>query len=135
MKVRYDARDGIATITLDDPDTRNSLSNELLEEAIEAFEMARDDDGVRCVVLTSSHEKVFSSGGNLAGFAGEVPLVHKHFGSERFVRLFELIGELGKPTICAAGGPRPARAPGGPPARGPVGGQGDGPVRPPRNPR
>jgi len=104
MKVRYDAREGIATITLDDPDTRNSLSNELLEETIEAFEMARDDDGVRCVVLASSHEKVFSSGGNLAGFAGEVPLVHKHFGSEKFVRLFELIGELGKPTICAAGG-------------------------------
>ena len=104
MKVRYDAREGIATITLDDPDTRNSLSNELLEETIEAFELARDDDGVRCVVLASSHEKVFSSGGNLAGFAGEVPLVHKHFGSEKFVRLFELIGELGKPTICAAGG-------------------------------
>jgi enoyl-CoA hydratase len=104
MKVRYDAADGIATITLDDPDTRNSLSNELLEETIEAFELARDDDGVRCVVLASSHEKVFSSGGNLAGFAGDVPLIHKHLGSERFVRLFELIGELGKPTICAASG-------------------------------
>jgi enoyl-CoA hydratase len=30
--------------------------------------------------------------------------VHRHFGSERFVSLFKLIGELGKPTICAAGG-------------------------------
>jgi len=104
VKVRYDAADGIATITLDDPETRNSLSNELLSETIAAFERARDDADVRCVVLASSHEKVFSSGGNLAGFAGDVPLVHKHFGSEKFVRLFELIGELGKPTICAAGG-------------------------------
>jgi enoyl-CoA hydratase len=104
VKVRYDAADGIATITLDDPDTRNSLSNELLEETIEAFERARDDEPVRCVVLASSHEKVFSSGGNLSGFAGDVALVHKHFGSEKFVRLFELIGELGKPTICAARG-------------------------------
>src|SRR6266702_2061988 len=33
-----------------------------------------------------------------------MPLVHKHFGSEHFVSLFKLIGELGKPTICAAGG-------------------------------
>jgi enoyl-CoA hydratase len=33
-----------------------------------------------------------------------VPLVHKHFGSDRFVELFRLIGELGKPTICAANG-------------------------------
>jgi enoyl-CoA hydratase/carnithine racemase len=47
---------------------------------------------------------VFSAGANLAGFAAEVPLVHKHFGTERFPRLFRLIGELGKPTICAANG-------------------------------
>ena len=54
---------------------------------------------VRCVVLRSSHEKTFSSGANLGGFAADVPLVHKHFASERFVDLFKLIGELGKPTI------------------------------------
>src|SRR4051794_20545472 len=95
---------GVATITLNQPDTRNALSNELLGELIDAFESARDDDAVRCVVLASSHERVFSSGANLGGFAGEVPLVHKHFGSERFVRLFRLMGELGKPSICAAGG-------------------------------
>src|SRR5204863_5112950 len=47
---------------------------------------------------------VFSSGANLSGFAAEVPLVHKYFGTERFPRLFRLIGELGKPTICAANG-------------------------------
>ena len=102
--VRYDADGGVATIALDDPDTRNSLSDAMLDGLIEAFEMARDDDAVRCVVLTSTHEKVFSSGGNLQGFAAEVPLVHKHFGIERFPRLFRMIGELGKPTICAANG-------------------------------
>ncbi len=59
---------------------------------------------MRCVVLTSTHDKVFSSGANLAGFAAQVPLVHKHFGTERFPRLFRLIGELGKPSICAANG-------------------------------
>jgi 3-hydroxypropionyl-coenzyme A dehydratase len=95
---------GVATITLDDPATRNALSNETLDGLISSFERARDDEAVRCVVLTSSHDRVFSSGANLGGFAGEVPLVHKHFGSERFVQLFRLIGELGKPTICAANG-------------------------------
>jgi enoyl-CoA hydratase len=100
----YDVADGIATITLDQPDTRNALSNEMLTELIAAFEAARDDDAVRCTVLTSSHERVFSSGANLGGFAGDVPLVHKHFGSDRFVQLFRLIGELGKPTLCAANG-------------------------------
>ena len=56
------------------------------------------------MVLTSTHERIFSAGANLAGFAAEVPLAHKHFGTERFPRLFRLIGELGKPTICAANG-------------------------------
>src|SRR6202007_1206401 len=46
----------------------------------------------------------FSSGGNLAGFAAEAPLVHKYWATDRFPRLFALIGELGKPTICAANG-------------------------------
>jgi enoyl-CoA hydratase/carnithine racemase len=55
-------------------------------------------------VLRSSHDRTFSSGANLGGFAADAALVHKHFGSERFVGLFKLIGELGKPTICAADG-------------------------------
>ncbi len=101
----YDVSDrGVATIALNQPDTRNALSDELLTELISAFEAARDDDAVHCVVLTSAHERVFSAGGNLAGFAAEVPLVHKHFATERFPRLFRLIGELGKPTLCAANG-------------------------------
>jgi enoyl-CoA hydratase/carnithine racemase len=95
---------GVATITLNDPETRNALSPELLAELIAAFERARDDDEVRCAVLASSHEQVFSSGANLGGLAGESSLVEKHFASERFVSLFKLIAGFGKPTVCAARG-------------------------------
>jgi len=103
--LRYNVADtGVATIALDQPDTRNALSDELLGDLIAAFEQARDDEAVRCVVLTSTHEKVFSAGGNLAGFAADVPLVHKHRAIARFPELFVLIGKLGKPTICAANG-------------------------------
>jgi enoyl-CoA hydratase len=104
-KIRYEVDErGVATITLDDPETRNALGDETLGEIGSALETARDDDAVRCVVLTSSHEKVFSAGGNLGQFAADTPLVHRHFGTEGFPRLFRLIGELGKPTICAANG-------------------------------
>ena len=102
--IRYQVAEHVATITLDSPDTRNALSNDMLSELIDAFGTARDDDDVRCVVLTSSHEKVFSAGGSLDQFAADVPLVHKHFATERFPTLFKLIGQLGKPTICAANG-------------------------------
>jgi enoyl-CoA hydratase len=103
--IRYEVRDGgVAYLTLDQPDTRNALSNQLLGELIDALEVARDDDAVRCVVLGSSHEKVFSAGASLDQFAADVPLVHKHFGTERFPKLFRAIMQLGKPTICAANG-------------------------------
>jgi enoyl-CoA hydratase len=103
--VRYEVDErGVATIALDQPETRNALSDQVLDDLLAAFAAARDDEAVRCVVLTSTHEKVFSSGGNLAGFAEGVPLVHKHFGTDRFPRLFQLIGGLGKPSICAANG-------------------------------
>lgn len=103
--ILYETRaDGVATLTLNQPDSRNAVSNEMLGELIDALESARDDDAVRCVVVTSSHDRVFSAGANLAGFAGDTPLVHKHFGSERFMQLFQLVGELGKPSICAANG-------------------------------
>jgi enoyl-CoA hydratase len=95
---------GVARVALDQPETRNALSDELLGDLIAALESARDDDAVRCLVLTSTHEKVFSSGGNLGGFAADVSLVHKHFATERFPRVFELLGRLGKPSICAANG-------------------------------
>jgi enoyl-CoA hydratase len=96
--------DGVATITLNQPDTRNALSAEMLRDMMDAFRAARDDESVRCVVLTSSHEKVFSSGANLAGFGADVPLIHKHFGSDRLVELFTLVAGMPKPTICAANG-------------------------------
>ena len=75
--VLYELSDsGVATITLNDPDTRNALSPEMLGGLIAAFERARDEETRRCVVLASSHEKTFSSGANLGGFAADAPLVH-----------------------------------------------------------
>jgi enoyl-CoA hydratase/carnithine racemase len=102
--LRYEVAGGVATVTLDQPDTRNALSVALLDELLAALRAARDDDAVRCVVLASSHETVFSSGGDLSAFAGDAPPVVKHAGSARFVELFRLIGELGKPSLCAARG-------------------------------
>ena len=61
--IRYEVSGNrVATITLDHPEDRNALSDQLLEELLDAFGTAREDDDVRCVVLTSSHEKVFSAG-------------------------------------------------------------------------
>ena len=103
--ILYDLRgDGVATVTLNTPDNRNALSSELLGELTEAFETAGEDERVRCVVLTSSHEKVFFVGAAFEGFGADLPIVHKHFATERFPRLFTTIMGLAKPTLCAANG-------------------------------
>src|SRR3954451_4230176 len=100
----YEVADGVATIAMNQPDTRNALSDQLLSDLLAAFEAAKADDEVRCVVLASTHEKTWSSGANLGGFAADVPLVHKFFATDKFPRLFWTIGDLGKPTIAKVGG-------------------------------
>jgi enoyl-CoA hydratase/carnithine racemase len=103
--VRYDQDDeGVVTLTLDSPKTRNALSDLLLDELVAGLDRARRDDTVRVVVLTSSHDRIFSAGGDLKAFASDVPVLTKYAGLDRFPRLFELIGSLGKPVICAANG-------------------------------
>ncbi len=103
--LRYAVDGPVATIALDQPETRNALSDELLGELLDAFAAAKADAAVRCVVLTSTHDRVFSAGGNLGGFAADVPLIEKHLETTgRFPALFRAIGQLGKPTLCAANG-------------------------------
>jgi enoyl-CoA hydratase len=103
--VRYavDER-GVATVALDDPATRNALSDALLDQLLARLEQARDDDGVRVVVLTSADPQVFSSGGDLKAFAGDRAVIEKYAGLDRFPRLFRLLGGLGKPSVCVANG-------------------------------
>ena len=103
-KIRLEVADGVATITLDDPETRNALSDQLLDELLDALRAVKGDENARVVVLASSHEKVFSAGGNLGGFAADAPTAHKYFATGLFPQVFIELGELGKPSIVAASG-------------------------------
>ncbi len=103
--VRYQVDDhGVCFLTLDSPETRNALSDALLDELLSALQRARADEAVRVVVIGSSHDRVFSAGGDLKAFAGEASTIDKYAGLDRFPRLYAAIGGLGKPVICAAGG-------------------------------
>lgn len=98
------AANGVATVALNQPETRNALSPEVLQELVAALERAREDDQVRVVVLASTHERVFSSGGNLANFAADASAAERDAQNGLFPRVFVLLAELGKPSLCAAGG-------------------------------
>ena len=100
----YEVSGGVATVTLNRPEQRNALSNQMLTELVDAMERVRDDDEVRAVVMRGAGEKVFCAGADLGGFAADVPLVEKHFSSDLFLRFFRLMPRLGKPSLCAANG-------------------------------
>ena len=62
--VLYESADRIAHITLNQPETRNALSDDVVPALIEALLRADEDEDVSCVVLTGAG-KGFSAGGNL----------------------------------------------------------------------
>lgn len=96
--------DGVRTVALDDPDRRNALSDELLDDLLAALEHARDDPATRCVVLGSTHPAVFCAGGNLGSFGEDAAVIDKHRANDRYPRLFGLLTGFPKPTIAKVGG-------------------------------
>ncbi len=102
--VLYEVNEGVATVTLNDPEKRNMLSAPMLSELVAAVERARDDRAVRAMVLTGAGEKAFCAGADLGGFAAAAPLVQKHYASDLFLEFFRLMPRLGKPSLAAVNG-------------------------------
>ena len=63
--------DGIATVTMNDPPTRNAISVPMREEMAGLFQNFEADPEVRCVVLRGAGDH-FMSGGDVKTFAGYV---------------------------------------------------------------
>ena len=51
MGVISELRDGALILTINRPEQRNALSNQMLTELVDAMERVRDDDEVRAVVM------------------------------------------------------------------------------------
>lgn len=62
--IRYEAGDGIATITISRPEVLNALRPLTVEEMIQAFHEAWADRTVGVVILTGAGEKAFCVGGD-----------------------------------------------------------------------
>src|SRR6201988_1827135 len=93
-----------AHLTLNDPERRNPWSDALLDQLSALLHRAASDPRVRAVVLTSSHPRVFSSGGNLDAFADNRATIVKYAGLARFPGLYRTLTGIDKPVVCAANG-------------------------------
>ena len=61
----YEVTGRVARITLNRPEARNSLSDQMTGELLDALETAKDDDGVRVIVLTGAGDRAFCAGADL----------------------------------------------------------------------
>jgi enoyl-CoA hydratase/carnithine racemase len=62
--IRYEANDGIALFTLDDPPA-NTYTHEMMRQLDEAILKARFDEDVHVIVITGAGEKFFCAGANI----------------------------------------------------------------------
>jgi enoyl-CoA hydratase/carnithine racemase len=107
MPVQVERSDGgVVTITLDSPERRNALDEELAQQLRTAVGAVAADPGVRCVVLTGAG-RAFCSGADLGEFrrqdTGGVLPRRESLGA--YYRTFLDVRDLAVPTIAAVNGP------------------------------
>ncbi len=105
----YTVRERVAEIVLRRAPV-NALNHALVEDINAAYRAARDDNGVRAVILTSAFDNAFSAGMDLAMIRGATGQDLRRFLEKLYFEMHDLQYRLGKPTIAALNGP--ARAAG-----------------------
>ncbi|HEX5050525.1 MAG TPA: enoyl-CoA hydratase family protein [Planctomycetota bacterium] len=108
---QYDFRfergsDGVAVLTLDRPDSLNSLTFDIYGQLERLFHDLEDDEGVKAIVLTG-HGRGFCSGGSVDEIIG--PLLESELdGTLAFTRMTGAVVRnmlrLGKPIVAAVNG-------------------------------
>ncbi len=103
--VLYEVADGVATVTLNRPERLNSMTAELLAEAVEALEEAAGDDTVRVVVFTGAG-RGFCAGADLTArnILGTGNVDARIGVLQGYERSAQLLHEMPKVTIAAVNG-------------------------------
>jgi enoyl-CoA hydratase/carnithine racemase len=100
-------RDGaIATLTINRPEKRNALTNEMLEEIERLARSLADDEQTRAVILTATGND-FSVGADLSQprFRGDPQsLIMRRRDAETGGRMMRALQEIHQPVICAMKG-------------------------------
>ena len=102
--VRYDASDGIATITIDRPERYNAFSAHTVDELIHCFKRAWASTDVGVVILTGAGDKAFCTGGDQKQRAETGDYGPSETGLFEIETLHRVIRDIPKPVIAAVNG-------------------------------
>jgi 2-(1,2-epoxy-1,2-dihydrophenyl)acetyl-CoA isomerase len=104
--VDYEAENGIATITLNRPESLNAMNAALLEGAVDALEIAAVDSSIRVVILTGAGRGFFAGGDHSATDTHRSGDTESKIGILKTLqRSSKLLREMPKVTIAAINGP------------------------------
>ena len=76
--VRYEAKNGVAILTLDDPPA-NTYTHEMMRDLDEGILKARFDDSVSVIVITGNGDKFFCAGANISMLNSVTPQFKYYF--------------------------------------------------------
>ncbi len=93
----------VCTLTFNRPEKRNTLSPILLIELSSELQRLQEENKVRCVVLTGSGEKAFSSGYDISAI-GENDMIRHHEGDHPLGRALRAIENFPYPVIAMMNG-------------------------------
>lgn len=95
---------GIAIVTINRPKKLNALNKETIAELHEAFKALREDDAVKCIIITGTGEKAFVAGADISEFANFSVEEGKELSANGHKTLFDYVEETEKPVIAAVNG-------------------------------
>ena len=101
--IHYNVADGVATITIDNPERRNVLDAGSIAGMRDALAQAAADDAVRVVVLTGTGN-TFCAGADLSGATSGESQSFAGSGPRALVALLEDLLDHPKPTIAKVQG-------------------------------
>lgn len=101
--LKTENRDGILVVTIDRPKVLNALNSQTVGEIEAVFDAARDDESVKCVIVTGGGEKAFVAGADINELAQLNAMTAKGT-AERGQRIFLKIERFPKPVIAAVNG-------------------------------
>jgi enoyl-CoA hydratase/carnithine racemase len=104
--LQFRRKEAVAVISIDAPPA-NAFTNQLILELGSAFDEANGDDSFRCVLIRSSNERIFLSGGDIG--LSEKALSGGDIEAQiEYVRAVQAIiaklGGMGKPTVASING-------------------------------
>jgi enoyl-CoA hydratase/carnithine racemase len=98
----YDvAQAGVALLRLDRPEARNALNTQMLDEILGHLAVAREDESVRVLVVSSTDHMGLSAGADVREQLDADGRVRR---MELFARLYDELTGFPKPTVAACHG-------------------------------